>query len=381
MYSGPGVSRLRDYLSELFNAITDEIAGQSGTEYDDDTEGYTNHMEIDDEDVDEEDDEGGEDDVPVNGTRSSASQERTPAALPYQLPEEPQTIIISREMQMSRERANPPIPRTVSNISNGQPLLVSNTAAGPSRRPRGFGHQPIVEASISPTPSDAASNRSGGTSHSTGTGFFRHYTEIAPSSRAGVITPDLVFAEIGHGRGTGASAISNTHHMPRLAADPVILVPASAQSSAYSSLQVDPAFVAPPSVRALHVEDTGERIDDFGAVLIDTSNSYHQHQHGNRSRDAPWRESASRSLSSSPTTRELQQSVQSVLGHRQLTDIRDADGRGRSVKRSLRSTITAAEQYASSFFFGRGNGANGGGSNGGLHDVGPSNGHRERDGH
>lgn len=372
VYSGPGVSQLRDYLSELFNAITDEIAGQSGTEYDDETEAYVNHMDIDEDDEDG-DDEAAEEDTPVNDHALILveSREATPAVITHSAPDDTPVAFMSREMQMSRERAQLPIPRNGSNVSSNGPSSSSSSAAiVPPRRPRGFGHQPIIEASTSPTPSDNASNRSGGTNHSTGTGFFRHYTEISAAPRAGVITPDLVFAEIGHGRGAGAAAGPSHHGTIRRGTDPIVVVP-PAHASTFGSLQVDPpSFASSPSSHTVHVEDPGsEQLDDFGAVLVDTSNSYLQHSPRS---EAAWthvaHESLSRSLSASPTTRELQQSVQSVLGHRQFVEGREVDGRGRSVKRSLRNTITAAEQYASSFFFGRGNG-------GAAHDGGggPSN--------
>lgn len=361
-------------MTDLFNAITDEMAGQSGTEYDDDTEGgYADHMDMGDDEDDEGDDEGPDEDTPLPHTNGIVTrEEHTRVIVPYDVSDEPpQPLYISREMLMSRERANLPIPRNGSNVSSsGQSSSNTNMVAGPSRRPRGFGHQPLIEASTSPTPSDAASNRSGGTNHSTGTGFFRHYSEMAPTSRAGVITPDLVFAEIGHGRGAGVIANGSNHNSVRRATDPVVVVPPPIHPPAYVNMQVDPpSFASSPSSRTLH-GDEGDRIDDFGAVLADTSNSYLQHS---TRTDSPWthvqHESVSRSLSSSPTTRELQQSVQSVLGHRQFVDGREVDARGRSVKRSLRSTFTAAEQYASSFFFGRG-------QSGSAHD-GPSTSHRD----
>ncbi|KAJ3556152.1 hypothetical protein NM688_g2184 [Phlebia brevispora] len=364
VYSGAGVSHLRDYLVDLFNTINDEMGGQSGTEYDDDTEGgYPEHM-----DVGEEEEEEGldEEDTPVPRSNDLAAEERDHVVALFDAPSDvPHPMHISREMLMSRERASMPIPRNNSNVSSG---AQSSSAPGPSRRSRGFGHQPIVEASTSPTPSDAASNRSGGTNHSTGTGFFRHYTEMVPSPRAGVITPDLVFAEIGHGRGAGAVAGPSNHVPLRRGTDSVVVVP---PHTSYTTMQVDPpSFPSSPSSRTLHGNEDGERIDDFGAVLADTSNSYLQQSSRT---DSSWthvqHEPSSRSLSASPTTRELQQSVQSILGYRQVGDGRDADGRGRSVKRSLRSTITAAEQYASSFFFGRG-------SSGGAQEGGPST-HRD----
>ena len=55
--------------------------------------------------------------------------------------------------------------------------------------------------------------------------------------------------------------------------------------------------------------------------------------------------------SASPT-RGAQDSQTALVGE-PYSDARDVDGRGRSVKRSIRNTFTAAEQYASSLLFGR----------------------------
>lgn len=355
------------------------MTGQSGTEYDDDTEGgYADHMDIGDDEDDDGDAEDDDEDTPVPRPADIVTDEPDRTVMHYNAQEDVQpTIQISREMIMSRERANMPIPRNGSNLSSNGPSSSTSlpNALAQARRSRGFGHHPIVEASTSPTPSDAASNRSGGTTHSTGTGFFRHYTEMAPSSRAGVITPDLVFAEIGHGRGASGAAGPSNAVPVRRGTDPVVVVPQVVHPSAYASMMVDPPSFSssPASLRTVHVNGDGERIDDFGAVLADSSNSYLQ-QPAQGGIDSTWthvqHESTSRSLSASPTTQEVQQSV---LGHRQFPDGREVDARGRSVKRSLRSTITAAEQYASSFFFGRG-------PSGGAHEGGGGGPSTHRDG-
>jgi hypothetical protein len=100
------------------------------------------------------------------------------------------------------------------------PLPMDMNRAGPSSMPPPprrnlFGETPLVETSASPPPlSDAGSNRS-----SNGAGFFRNYLTRqnapngahSPTSRSmdgGTHTPDLIFAEIGHGRGIGAPAPS-----------------------------------------------------------------------------------------------------------------------------------------------------------------------------
>jgi len=75
---------------------------------------------------------------------------------------------------------------------------------------------PIVESPRSPPASDAASNRSGGTNRSNGAAFFRHYLDGGlPARTNGALTPDLNFAEIGHGRGAQASGSAMQYHMRR----------------------------------------------------------------------------------------------------------------------------------------------------------------------
>ena len=252
---------------------------------------------------------------------------------------------------MSRERANMPIPRGATGHMSPS---ASTPLAGPSRRSRGFGHQPIVEASTSPVPSDAASQRSAGTNHSTGTAFFRHYADAASATRAGVITPDLVFAEIGHGRGTGLAPPSNGQQ---------VVVPSNPQpyGSQIAVITNGPAAVHMPIIEDDGLRTNGHTPNGHNAnghpVLVnssypnlqtpqrtDSSSSWTQIQH----------EETSQSLPGSPTTRELHDAVHSAFARQNP----DMDGRGRTVKRSLRNTINAAEQYASSFLFGRGSSMN-----------------------
>lgn len=77
---------------------------------------------------------------------------------------------------------------------------------------------PIVEGPRSPPASDVASNRSGGTNRSNGATFFRNYLDGSlPARTTGALTPDLNFAEIGHGRGAQAQASGSAmqYHLRR----------------------------------------------------------------------------------------------------------------------------------------------------------------------
>lgn len=354
VYSGKGVSELREFLAELFNTITDEIAAQSGTEYDDEDEEVYGHpmAVVEDEDEDEEDEEeyvhhG----VARHGTVTFADHQTMRSVVPHP-PHIPMDVQytpphVARDMLMTRERAHMPVTRHSApsvypgNIPFMQPAAPT-PSAGPSRRGRGFGHHPIIEASTSPAPSDAASNRSGGTNHSTGTGFFRNYTEAAQqSNRAGVITPDLVFAEIGHGRG----AVQGYQLNGRWNGESMVVVPPP-HSVTYSSMPVG------TSAHPMYT-DHHQHLNGFNP---EPSNPFPQPQSPPMSEVASsWTlvpsEVDAHSLTSSPT-REPQDSQTALMAD--YADGREVDARGRNVKRSLRNTFTAAEQYASSFLFGRG---------------------------
>ncbi|GJE85000.1 RNI-like protein [Phanerochaete sordida] len=384
VYSGKGVTDLRVYLSDLYNAITEDGAQQSGTEYEYESEDtyrvpYTAAMEVIDDGDDEQDDDEDMDVAPIiqisqltptrrNGANGHAVREIAQQYIPMDVQATPQ--FISRELFMTRERGSVPTSRGSSgHASPAGPTSIP----GPSRRGRGFGQQPIVELSTSPAPSDAASNRSGGTNHSTGTGFFRNYVEAANSTRAGVITPDLVFAEIGHGRGMGPSPGTNGQFSPRR--EQPMVVPASPPS-------FPPRFSAVPnggsSSQIPIVEDDHRTNGVNGAsgangvhgvngvngfngypVLNDSSNSYQRTPPRTESTSSWTQIQHEDAQPLSSASRELHDSVQSALGGpHAYADSREVDARGRSVKRSLRSTINAAEHYASSFLFGRGSNPN-----------------------
>jgi F-box and leucine-rich repeat protein GRR1 len=365
VYSGKGVIELRDFLAELFNTITDEIPG-SGTEYDDDDGLFmqeNTHMDVVDDAEDEnEDEEYVHHGAVRHGTVTFADHRTIRPTIPHHyVPVDVQPHYspshVSREFLMTRERASMPVSRHMIPAYNGhashtQPAVPTPTS-GPPRRARGFGHLPIIETSTSPTPSEAASNRSGGTNHSTGTAFFRNYADPAHQpTRAGVITPDLIFAEIGHGRGGDQASYP---HGGRWTGEPVVVVPP--HSARYSTLPMN----AP--ARGVY----GDQTNGHNPVLADSSNSY---QHPPPRLDAASNRaripSDAAGLSSASSSRvELPVSAQSAIGQEQYSNGQDVESRGRNGKHSLRNTIAVAEQYASSFFLGRG-GANGSSQEGGT---------------
>ncbi|EJF62777.1 RNI-like protein, partial [Dichomitus squalens LYAD-421 SS1] len=365
VYSGKGVAELREFLAELFKSITNELVTSNDTDYDDDfEEDEVNHHssrrdpdpEILDED-DDDDDAASEEMAPP--PQRNGDMHNTPR-LPERTPIPPEDISnrtfyppVGRELMMTRETRRNPTPRAQPRAQPPNTPAWLNTVAARTRR--GFGQQPIVEQSTSPTPSEAASNRSAGTSHSTGTAFFRTYADHPPTSaRNGVMTPDLVYAEIGHGRGSGPgpSTILVQGHGRR---EPMVepSLPSATSSPTRHAMGLPPqssigmaateVFSAPLRTFRLHDHEARmEVVQDRGPILHDTSNSYHRP-------DGTVGFSVLREASPpSPTTRELQESVHSALG----SPLLEGDARGRSVKRTLRSTFAAAE----TFFTGRGSG-------------------------
>ncbi|KAL6299719.1 hypothetical protein BKA93DRAFT_577989 [Sparassis latifolia] len=387
VYSGKGVTELREYLMVLFQSITD-ADNATATEYDDEFDEeyrarYPDDVETaddgegaDDGEDEDEDEEGSADSTPHPNPILSHGPSGVVDNSDSRTPSRPSPSgAVVRELAMSRDRGNQPVPR--------QGVLSAPTwLSGPSsstrvasvpRRSIGFGQQPIVETSTSPAPSDVASNRSTGTNQSHGTAFFRTYAEAPTSARHGVVTPDLVFAEIGHGRGTGpgpstvfvqgngrrgAETVMAGTSYGVLSTNSAGYVISPTGSSTFTAA-LSEVSATPHGFRAPVNDNEGQsdHNHDTRTVLVNSSNSY---QHGIT--PVGWspshHQAASRSMSSSPTTRELHESVQSAFESQPvLVESRDTDSRGRSVKRSLRNTLTAAEQYASSFFFGgRGSG-------------------------
>lgn len=227
-----------------------------------------------------------------------------------------------------------------------------------------------------------------------GAAFFRTYqpqnrSEYPERGNGGALTPDLNFAEIGHGRGVH-------QHVQQFAA------PGGGSSSSRAAAGVDLRDVNVNFLRRGHGHAPRPRppfieVDHTGAGPP-TTNSTQQHRHSGR---APSRSPDPRVLSTATTTattanidsagaissRTVPTSSDSGIGssasalwpYREPASPPPASlpseaagdaGRGRSVKRSLRNTLNVAEQYASSLLFGRSGagheeaGGSGGGSGG-----------------
>lgn len=185
---------------------------------------------------------------------------------------------------------------------------------------------PIVESSASPSPIDTSGHVSAAASD-TGTGFFRSYNErptnaLSPLGGDGTLTPDLNFAEIGHGRGahgagTSATRGYNINRTPR----------------------PRPAHDRPLRLHSSVEYNLNDKIGDNSRSRTTTSGSQGTDQ-------GP----------SSSVTQELHESVQIALDgeprgrQEQGRGSSQPEPRARSVRRQIRNTIHAAEQYASTLF-------------------------------
>jgi F-box and leucine-rich repeat protein GRR1 len=324
VYSGKGVANLRAYLTELFDSITEDTNNTDDTEYDDD---YGDKFQEDtlDVDMDPPDDE---DELPSRTYVPQAAMSSSHGLLAANtLTNSHQTSTLSGSpagriaLSSSFVMADPPAepisaPNSNSSVSNQMGFLSA------PRRIRGFGQQLVVETSESPPPSDAASNRSAQSSNG---GFFRTYQQATRSN--GAHTPDLNFAELGHGRGYTAPINSG-------------VLPVSHSRQAIDACSpFEP--VSGPSTQVLgpSIISTGYQLDS----TISGSGLSSQWPYLHREAQSP-------SLPPPPPMSiDLHESVQSALG-KGLAESREVEGRGRSVKRSLRNTFAFA---TNTFLFGR----------------------------
>jgi len=208
VYSGKGVQNLRAFLTELFDQITEEMNTADDTEYDDD---YEDNYREDAPDVDVETGDDDDEYFPRH-VPTTPRFDRVPRA-PVIAPPTVQRDDLERAAWDSHGLTEH---TTESSMATNQDHSVNRADTQAFSiiplRFRGFGHLPVVEASVSPPPSDGASIRSTGTNQSNGVGFFRTQQEVGSSSRSnGALTPDLNFAEIGHGRGTGHAMQVNSN--------------------------------------------------------------------------------------------------------------------------------------------------------------------------
>lgn len=357
VYSGNGVSKLRSFLTDLFNTITEDMNGDDEeTEYDDDFDEGFNEVP---QDVEMEIRNEGDIDVDEDFMQDGPFRYRTadpPTIQPTQSASHALEVPIQRNLTSRSTQMSPPFGGATTTLpASSQSVaqdVVIQPVAGPSngtqRRSRGFGHQPVIEVSNSPTPSDIGSNRSTGTTQSNGAAFFRTYHDVSSSSRnTEAMTPDYVYAEIGHGRGTVGHS-GHVNPVPRHA----FPSPASLLGSTVPASQGITQVMQSAGIPLDVYQEQGTPVSDPPTVTEPS---------------VPWphREPPS------PATIQLSPPEIYDIAPPAMApsaDPREPEARGRSVKRSLRNTINAAEHYAT-VLFGRGST-----SNSTVHD-GTTNGH------
>ena len=219
----------------------------------------------------------------------------------------------------------------------------------PSRTSRVTGHRnvadalPIVESSASPSPIGTPGHVSAAASDN-GAGFFRAYNErpantLSPLGVDGTLTPDLNFAEIGHGRGAHGAGSS------------------TARGYTLNRTSRQPPMTRPAHDRMLRRHSSVEYISTVASTNRGVQGTHAEHS------------------ASSSVHQELHESVQMALDgeprgrQEQGNPTRRPEPRARSVRRQIKNTIHAAEHYASSLFHRSGH-TNEGGDAGTNHPSG-----------
>lgn len=187
VYSGRGVAQLRSFLSELFDHIT-EMNGTDETEFEEDDSEPEPYQE-----------EEGPDDADLDDLPNRIMQRLTiPAGM--------------RTYTVIRNGVAVPVTVPYDANSPNHVLPAFRTQREPSQALRASS---TVDPSPSPPVDETRSAGSGGS----GAAFFRTYPDagVASSSQSnGIRTPDLNYAEIGHGRGIHNQPPLNQRVPPQL---------------------------------------------------------------------------------------------------------------------------------------------------------------------
>ncbi|THH03426.1 hypothetical protein EW146_g10447, partial [Bondarzewia mesenterica] len=188
VFSGEGVNELRKYLLGLFNSITE--------------------MKMEYEDEDDDSYTGGLDDVEME---TDEVDEEHPFAFP------PQSRPAQPASQPQASTSRLPDATRVSSPPLWDPRASSSSAAGPSvPAARVSSRWPLFSRPIFGSPPPSSPEPSDGSA----AGFFRTYNDAAQAAlRSGALTPDLVFAELGHGRGANGAGPSLAHAISQTAAN------------------------------------------------------------------------------------------------------------------------------------------------------------------
>ncbi|KAJ3788680.1 RNI-like protein [Lentinula aff. detonsa] len=343
VFSGAGVVQLRAYLTETFDRITEQN-GTDDTEYEDD--GDNEEEETPEPELDPDLEEHISRTLPSNNSHITIQRGHRPNWRPRNSSEEHvlPTIPTDRPIPNSLlARLNAVMATEPLTVRASSSSYYSRSVVGASRNITET--LPIIEDSHSPPPSDVASNASG---HSNGAGFFRSYQEGIIHSRANEVrTPDLNFAEIGHGRGAVGVGVP----------------PGSIVNTTSTNFQIRRAQVLAPHARPPPIDlEHADASSSSQSPPVFSSDSHPQ-----SSIAWPYHEPASPPLTGCDAeqeekeqecderdcaSKELHESVRAALAG-PSSPVPPCGSRGRGVKKSLRNTINAAEQNISSFLFGR----------------------------
>ncbi|TFK22350.1 RNI-like protein [Coprinopsis marcescibilis] len=347
VFSGKGVSQLRTFLTQLFDTITEQNATDD-TEYEDDDFPEPFHPAATPEpeaaDVDEE--------ItpfhvinPNNVTINRGSRwALTPRA--YEL-------ALQREQNRRTQRENPTAPPPIVTVPEGLTLpgtiqgAANSTVDRRDQPGRGRGAVadmlPIVESPVT-TPAGVSGESEPGSS---GTGFFQIFQEPISPIGNGAMTPDLNFAEIGHGRGTTnrtTTRLPNAGHAARIRPDAQAPPPA---------VQFDSAAVAAALQQEIEPGSSRARSEQATSVGLTIENPSWDLQRRRQANDPTIRDLEASVHSALNTGRASRARVSGRMRDRLNTGGNGSSSRGRSVRRTLRNGLSAAENIASTLLFGR----------------------------
>ncbi|KAF8914177.1 hypothetical protein CPB84DRAFT_1840911 [Gymnopilus junonius] len=361
VFSGKGVSQLRAYLTELFDRIT-EMNNTDDTEYEEDDFDGEGYQEDDSPEPEAFTESRELDGYPRQAMLYHAQQPHFQSGhrsqvhqVPFQR-ERPTTIPMSTPHRRGHESLDNSNAQGAVSHLDAQQAQAATPTTGPSRLSRlqvrhGLSVAdvlPIVESSASPSPNELVPNGNGSE-------FLRAFPAFTPPG-SGSLTPDLNYAEIGHGRG-GQVTMTRAHTLarertPRQTASsrlsPAPEPPLSTSSRANSDDENEPDNAIPP-----------ER------TTPTTSHLESRWIHGETEAGHELQDSVHSALEAERRGR-LQRSGNHAQGSR------STEPRARSVKRTIRNTLNAAENYASSLLFGRSSADNFRPDHNGTAGAGPS---------
>ena len=353
VYSGTGVRDLRRHLESIMPAVGDDTAEEYDFE-EDDQDGEMFPISFPERD---EYTTGGRP-VPRGRMRHERNTNSSVPHLLSTFPSSPDTYV----------RGSSTIPSTSPTIHTPgafeRPISEQQTHTGPLRlfnnvftrsshvNVHGF-HSNSRSTHPHLTHSNSNSARS---SQSNGVGFMNSYDPVlmqaaaAVAARNGTATPELVYAELGHGPGTNGAGPGPATLAARLEAVPID------EERTYP-------FSDPWRTHERPLELAGNSQRDIVASATSGARPSSPSYYGVR---FPGRGNGHQSPSRSPSpanvlsrsNRELEESVHSALSGLALNDTSRwvDEGRGRRSRLSLRNTLHAAEHYAT-FLFNR-NGSN-----------------------